>query len=77
MIALERFKKKASERVAKVLEAKQKNNKQWNRNKYQIYIRGLIRGYEITKGVTLKDEVVKGLVTDIMIDSGVMAEVLV
>lgn len=77
MITLDEFKEKAIVRVAIKLEAQSKKKIHMDRNAYVDYINGLINGYELTKGVILKKEVRQEMLVDIMIESGVMAEVLV
>lgn len=77
MITLDEFKEKAITRVTVKLEAQANKKIRMDRNAYIDYINGLICGYELTKGVVLKKEVRQELLADIMIESGVMAEVLV
>ena len=77
MITIEEFKEKAIIRVAVKLEAQVNKKIRMDRNAYVDYINGLINGYELTKGVVLKKEVRQEMLADIMIESGVMGEVLV
>lgn len=77
MITLDEYKQKVIKKVARVLAKKRDANRQWDRDRYISYILGLLNGYEMTKGVRIKKETKKRLLVDIMVDSGVMAEVLV
>ena len=77
MITLDEFKEKAITRVAVKLDVQKNKTLHMDRDAYIDYINGLINGYELTKGVVLKKEVRQELLADIMIESGVMAEVLV
>ena len=76
-IALERFKLFAITCVEDKLERQRKAIKPWGRDEYICYITGLIDSYVFANGRRLDVDTRKLLRVDIMVESGVMAEVLV
>lgn len=77
MCTLEEFKEKAIYKVSIKLDAQAKRKLKMDRTDFVNYINGLINGYELTVGAPIERDIKKMLLVDIMIDSGVMAEVLV